>query len=132
MICKKLIIFCVVFFFCCATFAQSFPDEIKAAIRNASEDYIVGIGLAKTDNDWESFMQAEDRAREEIARQISTIVRSMERKFTPSSGNSSDIISNKEDITEAYSKAYILDSYIVSHTKTSDGAWWCVIYAKKP
>jgi len=66
---KRLHIFFVIFscIILIKTTAQEMPDEIRAALRDASEGFIVGIGMAKEESDGESIRLAEDLARGQIA-----------------------------------------------------------------
>jgi hypothetical protein len=132
MSCKKLFIFNVFICFCCAVFAQEMPEEVIDALRNAPEDSIVGIGFAKTDNDWESISLAEERARIDIAKSISSSIRNIVRdNIVTYEGSPDEDIAYQENISEIYANAHIRASNIFSLTKTSDGTWWCVIKAYK-
>ena len=53
---------CLLILFCTMSWrslAQEMPDEIRAIVSNAGENYLVGVGSAKTESDGESILLAE-------------------------------------------------------------------------
>ena len=109
-------------------FAQGMPDSIMNARNNAPEDYLVGIGVAKAETDWESLSLAETLARAQIARAIESIVSRTINEYSAVSEISGDSLYFTEEITEAHSIVNMKNSWIVELVKESDGTWWCVVY----
>lgn len=103
---------------------QRVPESIKNAIRNAPEDALLGVGSAKTESDGESILLAECHAREEIARQIKTLIRDTTKEYPDTTGQT-------EELVEAIATASVRGSRVVVREKTSDGAWWCVVELQK-
>ena len=138
---KKTLCFqcCFLFLACWAGFAQQMPVEVKNALANAPEDVLVGVGFAKADSDWESFMLAQDRARVSIATALSSMVQNMVRDYTvkklsDSTATPEDSDENthfEENLTLIYSDVHIRGAKTVVLAKTDDGTWWCVIYYAK-
>ena len=91
------------------------PDSVRDIIKNAPEDVLLGIGIAQTESDGESILLAENRAREEIARQISTYVQ--------------NTISDNENLTFSRATAAI-SSRVIRREKDKNGNWWCVVITK--
>jgi hypothetical protein len=124
MTCKKLFIISIFICFCYTVFAQEMPEEVINAIRNVPENSIIGIGFAKTDNDWESISLAEERARINIAKSILSLVQNTVRDFTVTyEVNPNEAITFQENITEIYSNTHIRGANISSFIKTSDNTW---------
>jgi len=115
---RKIFILLCFIFLCWASFAQEIPVEGINALRNAPENRLVGVGFAQTDNDWESFLLAENRARLDAARSAPY-------------NESAETSNYQESISDIYTHADLWVANIIVLTKTSDGTWWCVIEAIK-
>jgi hypothetical protein len=112
-------------------FAQNIPDSITRARRDAPEDFLVGIGIAKAETDWDSMTLAETLARVDLARSFSQAVQSIIRDYSASSEVSDDSLYFREEIVVSITAAHIKDSWIAALEKTSDGTWWCAVYWDK-
>ena len=111
--------------------AQEIPEAIIKAFRNAPEDCLVGIGMAKAETEWESLSLAMTRARTQIVRAVSSEVRDKLSFITSKTDLTVDNGAFQEDIIEVLSSAHLMDSRIVALTKASDSTWWCAIYMPK-
>ena len=90
------------------------PQIIRDAVRNAPEDVIIGIGIARTESDGESILLAEDRARAEISRQLDTKIIDV-------------ILEDQSEVTYAISSTRFITSKVMIRYKDNDGIWWCLI-----
>jgi len=111
--------------------AQEIPDAILGAIRNAPEDVIAGIGMARAESEWESMSLAMTRARVQIVRALSSEIHSEFRDYKTENELSTVIMSYEEEEVNVLSAANINGSRVVVLTRTSDGAWWCAVYMNK-
>ena len=109
-------------------FAQDIPDSILRALNNAPEDYLVGIGVAKAETDWDSMSLAETLARVDLAGSISSEVEKSIKDFSAVSELTGESISFHEEIWVTTTAAHIWNSWIAELEKESDGTWWCVVY----
>jgi hypothetical protein len=100
-----------------------FPDAVKNAIKNVPEDVLLGIGTAKTESDGESILLAEDRAREEIARQLSSYITNTRRDFLLEDGTPAE-----ENFTESLTTVTVGGAKVVERVKDKGGNWWCVAW----
>ena len=112
-------------------FAQGLPVSIERARRYAPEDYLVGIGNAKAETDWDSMSLAETLARADLARSFSQQVSSIIRDYSVSGEVSDESLYFSEEIVVSLTNAHIRDSRIAALEKASDGYWWCVVYCRK-
>ena len=112
-------------------FAQDIPVSILRALNNAPEDYMVGIGAAKAETDWDSMSLAETLARVDLARSISSEAEKIIRDFTAESKLTGESIRFSEEIWVTTTAAYIWNSWIAELEKEIDGTWWCVLYLGK-
>jgi len=99
-------------------------------------DYIYGIGIAKAESDGEAILLAEDRARVNIAEQISIIFYNTIKKYSDNDGNISvdydDIaITEKNDYGESRTNAHIYMSDVILREKTKNGTWYCLLSVSK-
>ena len=109
-------------------FAQAMPDSIRRARYYAGDDVVIGIGMAKTESDWDSMSLAETQARAQIARAMDTEVKKTVNDYTAGSELTGETIRFSEEITVALSIVNIKNSWIAELVKESDGTWWCVVY----
>ena len=117
------LLFCLFVFSCkedLKTVTSNIPDSIKNVIRNVPEDVLIGIGVAITESDGEAMLLAENRAREEIARQLSTLINDTTRNY-----ENNDIW--EESLIEAYSITKVASSKVIRRERDKNGNWWCVV-----
>jgi hypothetical protein len=118
-----LLFFCFLALFSCGPEKTSdtleTPDSIKAVLKNAPEDVLCGVGNAKAEADGEAILLAEDRAREQIARALSTSVMG---KF-----DGDDQL--QVDYSEARTITHVYNSKVILREKDKNGNWWCVVWA---
>ena len=117
------LLFCLFVFSCkenLKTVTLNIPDSIKNVVRNAPEDVLIGIGVAITESDGEAMLLAENRAREEIARQLSTLINDTTRNY-----ENNDIW--EESLIEAYSITKVASSKVIRRERDKNGNWWCVV-----
>ena len=108
--------------------AQEIPVTILNALRDKPEDRFIGIGMAKAESEWESVSLAMTRARVQIARAVSSEVRSEISDYREEDDSSDIAVSAFQiEIDEVLSTAQLYGTRIVVLTKTPDGAWWCAI-----
>ena len=112
------------------------PDFVNEAYLNASEDVLVGVGNYKIGNDMSKMGTgktfAETRARADIARQLSTIVRNMVNDYTATSEIDPDAaISFQETVTQTLSKAELKGARTVKMDRDNNGLLWVVMEYSK-
>ncbi|MDR1470634.1 MAG: hypothetical protein LBT00_15250 [Spirochaetaceae bacterium] len=112
------------------------PDFVNDAYLNASEDVIIGIGTYKIGNDMSKMGTgktfAETRARADIARQLSSIVKNMVNDYTAVSElDPSAAISFQENITQTLSKAELKGAKTVKLQSDDNGLLWVVMEYSK-
>jgi predicted small lipoprotein YifL len=111
--------------------ASSVPDFVKAAIKNAPEDALMGIGTAKAASLSLARTTATTRARAEISRQMNTMIQDMVRDYSAGSEvDPSAAISFQENITVALSKSTLTGSSIVDEDGDQNGYWVVVMLSK--
>ena len=108
------------------------PESIKNAVNNAPEDVLVGVGKAKLTDSTMSMTFAENDARVDIARQISTITTEIVRTYsTRSNVDPSQVTIFQETITTSLSKANLVGATAVARALGDDGTWWYVVTMSK-
>jgi hypothetical protein len=128
---KSIILLLFLGFSSLPIFAQYIPASIERALNNAPEDYLVGIGVAKAETDWDSMSLAETLAREDLAAQFSSIFGKTIREYEAIQEETGASLTFQESFYITRTAVYIRDSWIAELEKTSDGAWWCVVYCHK-
>jgi hypothetical protein len=109
-----------------------FPDFVKKALINAPKDSLVGIGTAKLASLSQSMTIAETRARAQIGRQISSMMRDMVTDFAQSSEVDPDsAVGFQEVITQSVSKSNMTGASVTDMDQTPDGTVWCVVTMNK-
>jgi hypothetical protein len=109
-----------------------FPDFVKDAIKNAPEDALVGIGMAKLTLPSQSITVSATRARAEISRQMNTMIQDMVRDYQASSEvDPSAALAFQENITVALSKSTLTGSRIVDADFDDGGNCWTVVQLGK-
>jgi hypothetical protein len=108
------------------------PDFVNDAYLNASEDVLIGIGTYKIGNDMSKMgmgkTMAETRARADIARQLSAVVRDMVTDYTAASEvDPSAAVSFQETITQTLSKAELKGARTVKMDRDNNGLLWVVM-----
>jgi len=88
-----------------------------------AEDVLWGIGTAKTESDGESILLAEDRARTQIAQQMST----QASNYRWESKEQSQSV----DFTQFTTSTTVIGSRVIRRYKDKNGAWWCLVEASK-
>jgi hypothetical protein len=112
------------------------PDFVNEAYLSASGDVLVGIGTYKIGNDMSKMGTgktfAETRARADISRQLSTIVRNMVNDYTAASEVDPDAaVSFQETITQTLSKAELKGARTVKMDRDNNGVLWVVMEFSK-
>jgi hypothetical protein len=112
------------------------PAFVNSAYLNASEDVLIGIGTYKIGNDMSKMGTgktfAETRARADIARQLSSIVKDMVNDYTATSELDPDAaLSFQENITQTLAKAELRGSRTVQLERDDNGLLWVVMEFSK-
>jgi hypothetical protein len=111
------------------------PQFVNDAYRNASEDVLIGIGTYKIGSDMSKMSTgltfAQTRARADISRQLTTIIKDMITDYTATNELDPDAsLSFQENITQALSKADLKGAKIVT-SNTDNGLLWVVMEYSK-
>jgi hypothetical protein len=109
---------------------------VNEAYLNASEDVLVGVGTYKIGNDVSKMGTgktfAETRARADITRQLSTIVRNMVNDYTAASEIDPDAaVSFQETVTQTLSKTELKGAKTVKMDRDNNGVLWVVMEFSK-
>ncbi|MDR1147673.1 MAG: LPP20 family lipoprotein [Spirochaetaceae bacterium] len=112
------------------------PSFVNDAYLNASEDVLIGIGTYRIGNDMTKMGTgktfAETRARADISRQLSTIVKDMVNDYTATSEiDPSAALSFQENITQTLSKAELKGARTVKLERDDNGLLWVVMEFSK-
>jgi len=108
------------------------PGWVQQYRRDAPEDVIVGIGVAKMATLNQSRTVSETRARGEITRALNSIVKSMVEDYTVSSEvDPSAAVAFQQQIEVSLAKATLQGARIVDQNSDQNGQWWTVIYYGK-
>jgi hypothetical protein len=112
------------------------PDFVNEAYLGASEDVIIGIGTYKIGNDMSKMGTgktfAETRARADIARQLSSIVRNMVNDYTAMSEiDAGAAVSFQENITQTLSRAELKGAKTIKLDRDNNGLLWAVMEFSK-
>jgi hypothetical protein len=111
---------------------SSVPEFVKAALRSVPEDALVGVGTAKLASTSQSMTVAQTRARADISRQISTIIKDMVNDYTASSEvDTSAAIGFQETVTQALSKSTLSGAGVAAIDTAPDGSFWAVVQMSK-
>jgi hypothetical protein len=109
-----------------------YPRFVSDAVgKNAPEDVLVGIGVAKMSTLNLSRTTAQSRARDEITRQLNTISQSMVRDYAAGAESARDAANYQEAFTLQVSRADISGARVVVEDRDADGRLWCVVYLSK-
>jgi len=116
-----------------ATAAQGgMPSWVQQYRRDAPEDVIVGIGVAKLATLNQSRTVSETRARGEIVRALNSMVKSMIEDYTASSEvDTSAAVAFQQQIEVSLAKAQLQGARIMEQNSDQNGQWWTVIYFSK-
>ena len=111
------------------------PQFVNDAYQNASEDVLIGVGNYKIGTDMSKMSTgmtfAQTRARADISRQLTTIIKNMITDYVATSELDSDAsLSFQENITQALSKADLKGARIVA-SNTYNGLLWVVMEYSK-
>jgi hypothetical protein len=111
------------------------PQFVNDAYQNASEDVLIGIGTYKIGSDMSKMSAgmtfAQTRARADISRQLTTIIKNMITDYTAASELDSDAsLSFQENITRALSRSELKGVRIVT-SNTDNGLLWVVMEYSK-
>jgi hypothetical protein len=111
------------------------PKFVNDAYQNASEDVLVGVGTYKMGNDMSKMSTAmtfaQTRARADISRQLTTIVKDMITDYVATSElDPAAALSFQETITQALSKSELKGARIVV-SNTYNGLLWVVMEYSK-
>jgi hypothetical protein len=109
---------------------------VNEAFLNASEDVLIGIGTYKVGNDTSKIGTgktfAETRARADLSRQLTTIVKDMANDYTATSElDPSAAVSFQETITQTLSKAELKGARTVKMDTDDNGLLWVVMEYSK-
>jgi hypothetical protein len=112
------------------------PSFVNDAYRNASEDVIIGIGSYRIGNDVSKMGTgktfAETRARADISRQLTSIVRNMVIDYTAASEiDPVAALSLQENITQTLSRAELKGARPVNIDLDDNGRLWVVMEFSK-
>jgi len=107
------------------------PDIVRNARKNAPEDVLIGVGMAKLASQSQSKNVAETRARAEISRAMETMVQDMVRDYQASSEvDPKSALSFQENITVALSKT-TLSGAVIKDEDYVDGTYYVVVHLSK-
>jgi hypothetical protein len=103
---------------------------------NASEDVIIGIGTYKIGTDMSKMSTAmtfaQTRARADITRQLTSIIKDMVNDYTATSEIDPDsAVSFQESITNALAKAELRGAKVVQSQTDNNGLLWVVMEYSK-
>jgi hypothetical protein len=112
------------------------PSFVNDAYLNASEDVLIGIGTYRIGNDMSKMGTgktfAETRARADLSRQLSTIVKDMVNDYTATSElDPSAAVSFQENITQTLSKSELKGARTVKLERDDNGLLWVVMEFSK-
>jgi hypothetical protein len=112
------------------------PKFVNDAYLNASEDVLIGIGTYKIGNDMSRMgtgkTYAETRARADLARQLSSIVKNMVNDYSATSEiDPESMVSFQETITQTLSKAELRGARTVQMERDDNGVLWVVMEFSK-
>jgi hypothetical protein len=112
------------------------PPFVNDAYMNASEDVLIGIGTYKIGNDMSKMGTgktfAETRARADISRQLTTIVKNMVNDYAATSEIDPDaVVSFQEEITQTLSKSDLKGSKTIKLERDDNGLLWVVMEYSK-
>jgi len=106
------------------------PEFVRKALRNASEDVLIGVGSYKGEGG-SAKTYAETRARADISRQLNTVVKNMITDYDArSEQDPTAVLSFQESITEALSKSSLSGSR-TEDFDVIDGTTWAVVSYSK-
>jgi hypothetical protein len=112
------------------------PQFVNDAYMNASEDVIIGIGVYKIGSDVSktdtgmTFAQA--RARADITRQLTSIIKNMINDYTTTSEIDPDsVVSFQENITNILARAELRGARVVQSQTDNNGLLWVVMEYSK-
>jgi hypothetical protein len=129
---KKIFYFVVLLQCAVLAQAQRVPQFVKDAHKNAPEDALVGVGIAKMQTLGMSKTIAATRARAEISRQLSTIIKDMIRDyFRASEADPSAVESFQENITVALSQSRLQRARVIGEDIDTSGNYWVVIMLRQ-
>jgi hypothetical protein len=112
------------------------PQFVNDAYMNASEDVIIGVGTYKIGDDL-SMMSAgmtfaQTRARADITRQLTSIIKEMVNDYTATSEIDPDsMVLFQETITNALAKAELRGAKMVQSQTDANGLLWVVMEYSK-
>jgi hypothetical protein len=112
------------------------PSFVNDAYLNASEDVLIGIGTYKIGNDMSRMGTgktfAETRARADLSRQLSTIVKNMVNDYTATSEIDPDAaLAFQETITQTLSRSELRGAKVIKMDTDANGLLWVVMdYSK--
>jgi hypothetical protein len=111
------------------------PKFVNDAYQNASEDVLIGVGTSKIGNETSKkstgMTFAQTRARADISRQLTTIIKDMVTDYAATSELDPDAsLSFQETITQALSQADLKGAKIVT-SNTENGLLWVVMEYSK-
>lgn len=112
------------------------PQFVNDAYMNASEDVIIGIGTYKIGTDMSKMSTAmtfaQTRARADITRQLTSIIKDMVNDYTATSEIDPDsAVSFQESITNALAKAELRGAKVVQSQTDNNGLLWVVMEYSK-
>jgi hypothetical protein len=112
------------------------PAFVNDAYLNASEDVLIGVGTYKIGKDMSRMGTgktfAETRARADVSRQLSTIVKNMVNDYTAVSEiDPSAALSFQETITQSLSKSELRGAKAIKIDTDGNGLLWVVIEYSK-
>jgi hypothetical protein len=112
------------------------PSFVNDAYMNASEDVLIGIGTYRIGNDMTKMGTgktfAETRARADLSRQLSSIVKDMVNDYTATSEIDPDAaVSFQENITQTLSKSELKGSRTIKLERDDNGLLWVVMEFSK-
>ena len=112
------------------------PQFVNDAYLNASEDVLIGVGTYKIGNDMSRMgtgkTYAETRARADLARQLTSIVKNMVNDYSATSEIDPDsVVSFQETITQTLSKAELRGARTVQMQRDDNGVLWVVMEYSK-
>jgi hypothetical protein len=112
------------------------PSFVNDAFLNASEDVLIGIGSYRIGNDMTKIGTgktfAETRARADLSRQLSTIVKNMVTDYTATSEiDPAAALSFQETITQTLSQSELRGAKTIKMDTDTNGLLWVVMdYSK--
>ena len=113
------------------------PKSIQAVFEKPlPEDVLFGVGFANAESDGDAIFWAENRAREAIARQLSTAVTAAVEEdyfedYLEDDPENDTTALPPESFAETHTKAHVYNAEVIVREKDKNNNWWCMVWAPR-